>query len=1230
MQPNHQATMRRRTARATAAVASAALAAAAALAAPALAGTTPGEETISTSGSTALKNWFVAKTNTFTEIQPGTSLTLSVGNGNGNGTTTFNATGYQLYQLAPTSTTSTFDTGVAASVDAVRFEYHESGSVEGILEMANDQISNVNYVTQNVNRNPNGGNAVWVNYNQFGGVGKTNWSPTASPSPTSGSSIGGYTLGNFYNAPTGSDPVAVNSSFTYGSASNPTPLFNLQGVNQNGGQNAVQLAVSDVIPVQAFANNTTTSTSSTPWFNTPQSAGYGQGNTLLSNGSTGTAGSRQTFQSTTSLNMAATAINPRTGTAFGVGAWNTAGLGNLTSQTVAITATTFVANPGTGLTQVDRTDAQWLQTSSRLQNGATFNMSTRDVNSGTRNVAALETGIDPTYATGLNDNGNGNNPDGGTSQIEIGTGLRFSNKTAGGAQLRPTVEAARMAVGTLSINDASGQTSNSGANPLRVLAYSDSTDGSKAYVVPGYSTISNGTYTIFQNEQFVTVKAPDANYSTATPDIQGDNATHDVQQLINNTQNSVSNQAFYMSNGTSTAASPAAGLLTQGYITPQLMQVMKSQNGLNVAGTASAIVANPSYNASLASGSAFNSLVTSLTMDGGGTASNVTTGTGSFYGGSSAFGSGVNGSYGNVGGAQGQIKITSSNYLFGNFNQNGVRDYDAVVVEAQKAQAALASSGAGTSSVAGGSNGTVVSTGVSPLDSMSNFNGSAGATKGDLIVMGDYNGDGVFDGKDLYDMAVGASLTDANAKPTETTTNGVTTFTTGHINTTAANFGTAIASSVLNKNTALDYLQSNATATQKQEARAVLEGPAVPAGATQTGTDTENGAAQFTFDPTGTNAFNKSDVNSDGTVDMNDAVLVDKFAGQDYTNLNATLTATQQTPVTGATQLADLVLVKQTDTGTTINANDLAVENTALTGVGNTNWYGFNLPKTGTGTIILGRTGGTVRVYAGASFGVSAGLVQIAGTQDPFTDNSGASTNGNHVSLSLSTGGKVQFTQTGGTSTVAALSIDTAHSSTLDVGSTKLLVNFGSGADPTAAVRTYLASGYAGGHWNGSAGIVSAVAAASPGKLSVGYADGKDGVVAGLSAGNVEVLETYGGDADLNHVVDLNDLTLLAEHFGQTSGSTWDQGDFTYDSSIDLNDLTVLAENFGLGTTANTVAERATMFASDLGLVEQEYPSFGGAVSSSGINFVNAVPEPTSLTVLAIGGALLGTRRRRA
>jgi len=33
--------------------------------------------------------------------------------------------------------------------------------------------------------------------------------------------------------------------------------------------------------------------------------------------------------------------------------------------------------------------------------------------------------------------------------------------------------------------------------------------------------------------------------------------------------------------------------------------------------------------------------------------------------------------------------------------------------------------------------------------------------------------------------------------------------------------------------------------------------------------------AEFSYDPSGANTFNKSDVNQDGVVDMNDAVVVD-------------------------------------------------------------------------------------------------------------------------------------------------------------------------------------------------------------------------------------------------------------------------------------------------------------------------------------------------------------------
>src|SRR5262249_7666509 len=151
------------------------------------------------------------------------------------------------------------------------------------------------------------------------------------------------------------------------------------------------------------------------------------------------------------------------------GPWNTAGVGNLDNRTVAITATLFAANPGTGLERLNRTDAQWLQATGRLQNGADFNVATHDVNSGTLNVAANNVGLDPSFAVGENDDNNGNAANGGTARVRIGPDIRFSNKTSGGSQLRPTVQNSRMSIGHLSMSDAIGSTKNSASRPLRAL-----------------------------------------------------------------------------------------------------------------------------------------------------------------------------------------------------------------------------------------------------------------------------------------------------------------------------------------------------------------------------------------------------------------------------------------------------------------------------------------------------------------------------------------------------------------------------------------------------------------------------------------------------------------------------------------------------------------------------------------------------------------------------------------
>ena len=52
------------------------------------------------------------------------------------------------------------------------------------------------------------------------------------------------------------------------------------------------------------------------------------------------------------------------------------------------------------------------------------------------------------------------------------------------------------------------------------------------------------------------------------------------------------------------------------------------------------------------------------------------------------------------------------------------------------------------------------------------------------------------------------------------------------------------------------------------------------------------------------------------------------------------------------------------------------------------------------------------------------------------------------------------------------------------------------------------------------------------------------------------------GDANLAGKVDVNDLTIVLSHFGQT-GATWSTGDFVGDGTVDVNDLTILLSHFG-------------------------------------------------------------------
>ena len=154
----------------------------------------------------------------------------------------------------------------------------------------------------------------------------------------------------------------------------------------------------------------------------------------------------------------------------------------------------------------------------------------------------------------------------------------------------------------------------------------------------------------------------------------------DVVSLLNNTANSVAT-----ANASIPVSNPADGLLSQGYIIPSLMQVEKNFNGQGLVQGAPGTIdsgnivsqTNPAFNSSLyaqyiAPGGYAQSQLPNLTTQ------EPTTGASSYYGG--AGGTYAKSFYngGDTVGNTNGIAITTNNYIFGNFNQNGVRDLSAV------------------------------------------------------------------------------------------------------------------------------------------------------------------------------------------------------------------------------------------------------------------------------------------------------------------------------------------------------------------------------------------------------------------------------------------------------------------------------------------------------------------------------------------------------------------------
>jgi hypothetical protein len=308
--------------------------------------------------------------------------------------------------------------------------------------------------------------------------------------------------------------------------------------------------------------------------------------------------------------------------------------------------------------------------------------------------------------------------------------------------------------------------------------------------------------------------------------------------------------------------------------------------------------------------------------------------------------------------------------------------------------------------------------------------------------------------------------------------------------------------------------------------------------------------------------------NTAGQIEFNNANSY-TIAGTNALTLDATSGDAQINVTTGShTISAPVTLADNTTVTVTPAASNLSITG-ALTATGR------NLNKAGAGTLTLSNA----RAQA---LSIGAGTVAIA-------PNGGAA----------------------GTSVLGGLTIagaTGAWTARYDVNNNDAVINSSAANKAADFGRIYnqLRQGFADGAWNGQ-GITSTTAAANQNfdtgltlvdNALLGYTDFSGQPV---TADSILLKYTYYGDIDQNGQVDADDLTVFASNFGRTTGATQVDGDIDFNGAVNADDLTVFANNFSKGV-GNPLATAT----------------------------VQAVPEPASVVLLLLGGAIfVGVLRPR-
>lgn len=769
--------------------------------------------------------------------------------------------------------------------DTLVYWYRESGSIQGILDLVDSNGLRSANPTPIAPGDPAGNLFLWANGSRFNSVasGYSDAPTNTIPNTIAGTPNTGRLNGRNYTVGVGSVPE----------------------VNQNG-QQLVRIAWSDVRFEQGFAVSGASSFSATP-----TTTGYG-----LGRGSIGGT-NYQALRNSAAIVGGTDASTTR-----------------LRNEAIAVVPFNLVANPGTGLAELDKEQAAWMQMVGRLPNGANFNSTTREIGSGTRNQGALNLGVDPSWAGGERDrrataeynsfDNDGNaiivrvgdeaNPvlslTGSTVQDinenRIGPSVRFSDKISGSSGVRATVTVSRMGMGILSAGDSATNTATGGtalanvasttAVPMRALRIDWDNDGTKTGTQARAANVIDGSYEMWSSSQAITV----APYANPTANDTGGNAYKPINGDLNdqspgdptsNAQEGIHRkflnnitQPISSYNTTSfTSITPADFILTSSFIPPQIMAKTKVFDGGAYSDRTRSMDEEALYQQSVVNGSGVLNIATNWadpgTMNGG-----IGTGAVKYR----IFASANNASNAV---ANRTIDVNARTNLAGDFNGDEVRDVQDVSAMAL----AYASPSRFLTTPASGD-----------VDGF-NYNGAAvnstsagtNASSADgLIVLSDFNSNGnvavdanngsfatsTIERSDVRYFLYGATVdtsaydvgADAAAKAKNRRENGV-------------RFGE------LKKNAAIGSFNSS------------MDGFVGVVNNPNTGTFYTQGEVDNL-------KFNKFDVNGDNVVTRADAKLVDRNIGKNYTNLSDVLSTNDD--LVAAEFQDDLTITHVLDGGT--------------------------------------------------------------------------------------------------------------------------------------------------------------------------------------------------------------------------------------------------------------------------------------------------------------------------